>query len=417
MPYGEGTVTLDIPAPLAEKLHFARPEPLDALDDPAREMLAAVEAPVESPPLSERLRAARSVLVVVSDHTRSCAYPMWLPRLLDFARSHLAEGAVLKLIMACGTHAAPSAEEVRRVLGVDEKVVLHDSRDEKSLVEVGVSSRGTSYVINRLLTEADLILATGAVGYHYFAGFTGGVKALFPGLGGYDAVVHNHGLCLDLEDRYFAEGVAPGNLDGNPVHEDLREIIPHLPPVFLVNVVLAGDKAPAYFVAGDAIKAHRAAGDFVDKHFRCSAPRRADLILLSAGGHPRDISLYQAHKALKHAEAALSRRGRILFFAQCPEGMGHPQFEQWRELDFAATVSLLRQRYLPIGHIALSLRTLYKRFGLNLVSEMDVAEAEEWGFEPVAPDKASLKAAWMLARADSPVVVTHGSSILLSAGQ
>jgi nickel-dependent lactate racemase len=240
---------------------------------------------------------------------------------------------------------------------------------------------------------------------------------VFPGLGGYDAVVHNHGLCLDLEDKYFAEGVAPGSLDGNPVHEDLRGIIPHLPPIFILNVVLAEDKAPAYFVAGDVIKAHGAACDFVDKHFRCAVPRKADLILLSAGGHPRDISLYQAHKALKHAEAALSRRGRILFFAKCPDGMGHPHFEQWRELDFAATVSLLRQRYLPIGHIALSLRTLYKRFDLNLVSELDAAKAEEWGFEPVAPEKASLKAAWMLARADSPVVVTHGSSVLLSAGQ
>lgn len=417
MPYGRGTIPLDIPASLADKLHFARPQPLKALADPAGEMLAAIDAPIESAPLSERLQSTRKVAVIVSDCTRSTAYPQWLPRLLEFMRSHLPAGAELRLVMACGTHTAPSNNEVRRTLGVEEEVVLHDSHDGGSLVEVGVSPSGTAYTVNRLITEADLIVATGAVGYHYFAGFTGGVKAVFPGLGGFDAVVHNHGLCLDRKKGCFAEGVAPGNLDGNPVHEDLHGILPHLPPIFMVNVVLANDKVPAHFVAGDVVTAHRAACDFVDTRFRHSVPRKADLILLSAGGHPRDMSLYQAHKALKHAEAALCRRARILFFAQCPDGMGHPQFEQWRELGYAATVSLLKQRYLPIGHIALSLRTLYKRFGLNLVSELDAATAEEWGFTPVPPEKATLKAAWMLARADSPVVVTHGSSVLLSAGQ
>jgi len=139
MPYGRGTIPLDIPASLADKLHFARPEPLEALADPAQEMLAAVDAPVESAPLSERLQSARKVAVIVSDCTRSTAYPEWLPRLLEFARSHLAAGAELTLIMACGTHAAPSGDEVRQALGVDEEVALHDSRDGGSLVEVGVS--------------------------------------------------------------------------------------------------------------------------------------------------------------------------------------------------------------------------------------------------------------------------------------
>ena len=417
MPYGRGTIPLDIPASLADRLHFARPQPLEVLADPAEEMLKVADSPVGSAPLSERLRSAHNVAVIVSDCTRSTAYPQWLPRLLEFVRSHLAAGARLTLIMACGTHAAPSEGEARQALGVDDEVVMHDSRDGGSLIEVGASPRGTAYTVNRLITEADLIVATGAVGYHYFAGFTGGVKAVFPGLGGFDAVVHNHGLCLDLKEHYFAEGVAPGNLDGNPVHEDLRGILPHLPPIFLINVVLVDDKVPARFFAGDIVTAHRAACEFVDAHFRSGVPRKADLVLLSAGGHPRDISLYQAHKALKHAEAALSRRARILFLARCPDGMGHPHFEQWRKLDFAATVSLLRQRYLPIGHIALSLRTLYKRFDLNLVSELDAATAEEWGFTPVQPENASLKALWMLARANSPVVVTHGSSVLLSAGQ
>jgi len=417
MPWGCGALELGIPAALAGKVFLAQPRPLTPLADPAGAVLAAVASPVGTAPLAQQLRSAPHVLLIVSDPTRSVAYPQWLPALLDFVRRHLPAGAQLTLLMACGTHDAPPSEATRSYLGVNDEVLLHDSRDEASLVHLGVSTRGTPLTVNRLAVECDLIIATGAVGYHYFAGFTGGVKALFPGLAGFASVVANHSLCLDLNQRLFAEGVAPGRLDGNPVHEDFLEVLPHLPPVFLINTVLAEDRHPAYFAAGGITAAHREACRFVDAHFRCELPRPADLLLLSAGGHPRDISLYQAHKALKHAEGALARRARVLFFAHCPEGMGHPYFDHWRELDYGATMALLRRGYQPVGHIALSLRLLAKRFDLNLVSELDAATAEAWGFTPVPPDKAAVKAAWMLARAKSPVVVTHGSSLLLAAGQ
>jgi nickel-dependent lactate racemase len=187
--------------------------------------------------------------------------------------------------------------------------------------------------------------------------------------------------------------------------------------VFLINTVLAEDKHPALFVAGDTVAAHRRACDFVDSHFRVGVGGPADLILLSAGGHPRDLSLYQAHKALKHAEGALAPRGRILFFAQCPEGMGHPSFAEWQLLDYAATVERLRAGYRPIGHLALSLRILAKLYDITLVTELDDETVEAWGFSWVSPKQAADKAAWMMVSAEAPLLVAHGASLLLTGGQ
>jgi nickel-dependent lactate racemase len=241
------------------------------------------------------------------------------------------------------------------------------------------------------------------------------VKAVFPGLAGFHAVVANHGLCLNLKEQRFAEGVLPGALAGNPVQEDFREALPLLPPVFVVNTVLADDRAPAFFAAGEPIAAHEACCAFVDNHFRCELPHPTGLVLLSAGGHPRDISLYQAHKALKHAQGALAEKARILFFAQCPDGLGHPHFEHWCSLSLAQTLEELRGGYQAIAHIALSLRTLARSFEITLVTDLPPKNAEQWGLEHVHPEKAALKAAWMLAHADHPAAVPHGSSVLLSA--
>jgi nickel-dependent lactate racemase len=417
LPYGRGVLELRLPASLIPCLRRAEAASVEALPEPLPALEEALLNPIGSAPLPEALRGRKRIVVVVSDPTRSVAYPTWLPWLLDFIRRHADSGSTVTLLMGGGTHEPPSPEEARAFLGVSEDVIFHDSRDESLLVSLGDSTRGTPITANRLGAEADLIIATGAVGYHYFAGFTGGVKAVFPGLGGFDAVVANHGLCLDLEAHHFAAGVAPGALDGNPVYEDLLEVVPRLPPVFLVNTVLAEDKHPALFVAGDTVAAHRRACDFVDSHFRVGIGAPADLILLSAGGHPRDLSLYQAHKALKHAEGALAPRSRVLFFAQCPEGMGHPSFAEWQPLDYAATMQQLRAGYRPIGHLALSLRILAKLYDITLVTELDDETVEAWGFSWVSPKQAADKAAWMMVSAEAPLLVAHGASLLLTGGQ
>ena len=417
MPYGRGSIPLELPPSVAEGLFIAKPKPLHPLADCAAAAIAAAQAPVGCAPLSDRLAQAANVLLIVSDPTRCVAYPQWLPALVSQIRANMRPGAILRIIMATGTHSAPPVQDISAYLGINDEVVIHDCRNEASLVELGTSTRGTPFVLNKLAVEAGLIIATGAVGYHYFAGFTGGVKAIFPGLAGFESVIANHGLCLNIPAQRFADGVAPGALAGNPVQEDFREVLPLLPPTFIINTVLAEDRDPAFFAAGAPIAAHEACCAFVDEHFRCELPHEAGLLLLSAGGHPRDISLYQAHKALKHAQGGLAHRARILFVAKCPDGMGHPHFEHWCSLSLAKTLEQLQGGYQPIAHIALSLRTLARKFDITLVSDLPAEIAEQWGMAHVTPEKASLKASWMLAHAEHPAAVAHGSSVLLSALQ
>lgn len=417
MPYGRGSIPLELPPSVAGGLFIAQPKPLHLLADCATEAISAAEKPIGCAPLSGQLTQADNVLLVVSDPTRCVSYPQWLPALLQHIRTHMRNGATLRIIMATGTHAAPPVDSIAHYLGISDEVIIHDCRDESSLVRFATSTRGTPFVLNKLAAEASLIIATGAVGYHYFAGFTGGVKAVFPGLASFESVIANHGLCLDIPAQRFAEGVAPGALTGNPVQEDFREVLPLLPPVFIINTVLAEDRDPAFFAAGEPIAAHEACCALVDAHFRCELPHEAELLLLSAGGHPRDISLYQAHKALKHAQGGLAHRARILFFAQCPDGMGHPHFEHWCGLSLRETLELLQHGYQPIAHIALSLRTLARKYDITLVTDLSAQIVEQWGMSHVPPEKASLKASWMLAHAQHPVAVAHGSSLLLRALQ
>jgi nickel-dependent lactate racemase len=413
MPFGRGCIPLEIPQS-APQPFIAQARALTPLANPSAAAIAACEAPNGCAPLSVQAVEAANILLVVSDPTRCVAYPQWLPALAKYIRAHMHGNARLRIVMATGTHASPPDGMAGGYLGVDGEVIIHDCRDEAALVSLGTSTRGTPFVLNKLAVEAGLIIATGAVGYHYFAGFTGGVKAVFPGLAGFDSVVANHGLCLDLAAQRFATGVAPGALAGNPVQEDFREVLPLLPPVFVINTVLAEDRDPAFFAAGAPIAAHEACCAFVDAHFRCELPHPAGLLLLSAGGHPRDISLYQAHKALKHAQGGLAEKARILFFAQCPDGMGHPHFEHWCALSLGETLAELRGGYQPIAHIALSLRTLSRDYEITLVSDLPPQIATQWGLEHVTPGNAALAAANMLAHAQHPAAVLHGSSLLLT---
>ena len=343
--------------------------------------------PIGSPPLQDLLARSRRVLLVTSDATRLVAYHSWLPHLVSTVRKHLPEGGELKVIVGGGTHAPMSAEAARDYLGLDEEPLCHDSRDESQLVQVGSTSRGTQVTVNREAMDADLIIATGAVTYHYFAGFTGGPKAVFPGLGGFESIVANHSLSVDASTGELNPAASVGRLEGNPIYEDCLEAAAMLPTMLLVNVVLGTDGRVAAFFCGELSAAHAEAARFVSSHFVRELTEPADVLLLSCGGYPRDISLYQAHKALKLAEGGVAPEGTIYFIARCEEGMGHPGFDYWRKLDLDATKAELRKGYRAIGHLALSLRQLTSKFRIKVYSKLSWQELREWNMEPIRKDQ------------------------------
>src|SRR5205085_8213055 len=173
----------------------------------------------------------------------------------------------------------------------------------------------------------------GAIGFHYFAGFTGGRKSILPGLASYGAIRQNHLLALDFDSDSVRRraGVGPGRLDGNAVHEDMQQACAMLAPSFLINTVLNERREIVQVFCGDWRNAHRlGCAEYAGRHTAYMDEKR-DIVIASCGGSPKDINLIQAHKALDMATWALKDGGDLILLARCQEGTGRDDFLRWFE--------------------------------------------------------------------------------------
>ena len=192
----------------------------------------------------------------------------------------------------------------------------------ESVQYVGTTKRGTKVSVNPLLLDADFALAIGNVDVHYFAGYTGGYKAVVPALAGKETIEKNHSLMT-------LPNAEPAVVESNPVREDLEEAGQMTGLRFIVNVVQDERKRIVNSFAGDPITAQRAAIKTVDDLVKVPIKEPADIVIASAGGYPRDINLYQAHKAIENASHAVKDGGTIILVAECGEGFANTKFEDW----------------------------------------------------------------------------------------
>jgi nickel-dependent lactate racemase len=271
-------------------------------------LAAALDRPVDSRRL-EDLAPARAT-VVVSDATR--AEPR--AEMLAAVRARL-RGTRVTVAVATGTHGPCRLEALgiptSLLAGAD--VVMHDGHRDDDLVLIGETRRGTPVRVHRCVVDTDLVVATGAIRPHYFAGFGAGIKAVFPGLGGAHEVRINHRL-KELP------GARAGVVDGNPCREDLEEAASLLPPIFLCNTVHGPDDTARAAVAGHVLSAFRAGADLARPWFRTSAPRTRCAII--SDGLPVTGSLYQASKLVAAIAPLLDDDATIILVAECPDGTG-----------------------------------------------------------------------------------------------
>jgi nickel-dependent lactate racemase len=267
----------------------------------------ALDRPIGSPPLEALCGPEARVLVIVSDATR----PDPRAALIRAVRARI-PGARIVLAVANGTHAPGPVEALE--LGETDPVVRHDGTDEAQLVHFGHTRRGTDVALNRCVLEADLIVATGRIKPHYFAGFGAGIKAIFPGLGGTRAIRANHQLKRE-------PGARPGNVDGNPCRDDMEEMLALLPvPAFLLNVVVDADDHPRAAVAGDVLAAFRVGAELARPLFRIRAPRSRAIVV--SDSLPMTASLYQASKLLAAVVPIVEDGGTVIIAAECGDGTG-----------------------------------------------------------------------------------------------
>lgn len=406
MPFGETSLPIEIAGDLIE------PRQAPALDDETGAVWAALRQPTGAPPLSEIARPGERVAILVNDITRLTRTDLMLLPIIETLNAAGVPDSSIFVVFALGIHRKQTPEERERILGPDlyrrVRSFDHDAHDTDNLVEVGTTSFGNAVAINRSVWEADRIILTGEIIPHLIAGFSGGRKSLVPGVAGALTTTFNHRMI-------FHPNCRSGVLDGNPAHDDLMEACRLIGPDFLVNVVLRPDGKLIRVVAGHWDQAHREGCRAVQELTATEIGEPYDLIVASAGGFPLDIDLRQAHKPLDAAVKALRPGGSIVFYAECPDGAGHPLFEEyvWRFDDHQAMEQVLRGRFAVGAHKAYWVARLGAEYDIHLVSRLDPAFVERCHFHPIAPDNHEHVLAALLTKASKVGVMPHAGHILI----
>jgi lactate racemase len=314
--YGKHGLSIDLPD--AWDVTVIEPRHVAGLPDPRAALRGALRAPIAAPPLAELARPGQRVGIVVSDITRPTPHPLILPAVLG-ELAHL-PAAAITLFNALGTHRPNTDAELRGMLGdglVDAyRIVQNDCFDPSTQVRLGVTSRGHEAWLNRELVDCDLIVLTGFIEPHFFAGFSGGGKAVMPGMAGLPTILANHGPAM-IGDPHATWGVT----HGNPVWEDVREVAGWLPRAFLVNVALNKDKAVTGVFAGGLGEAHARGCAFVKEHAMVPVAGLFDIVITTNSGHPLDLNLYQSVKGMSAAAQVVKPGGAIVLATDCWDGL------------------------------------------------------------------------------------------------
>ncbi len=327
----------------------------------------ALENPIGSDRLGAMVKPGQKIAIITSDISRPLPSYDVLPSVLKELEAAGIPDEDITVVFALGSH-RPQTEEERRKLAGDyafDKVRCIDS-DPEDCILMGTSSNGTPFAITRSVAEADFRIALGNIEFHYFAGYSGGVKALMPGVSTPEAIQANHSLMVSPD-------ACAGKLEGNPVRQDLEEALSFCPVHYIVNAVLDEHKHIVYAVAGDVIKAHRVGCAYLDKMYRKPIPKRADIVLVSQGGAPKDANLYQTQKALDNSKHAVADGGTIIVIGACNEGLGSAKFEEWLVGSEKAhdMVERIGRDFQLGGHKAAAIGMVLDRANIDLVSEMD----------------------------------------------
>ena len=270
----------------------------------------ALSRPIDSPRLRDLARPGQRVLIVVSDDTRDDPRAALLAAII----AELPTGVQIAVAVANGTHGPCEIERLRLgTLAGNFVVINHDAFDSTAMRHLGTTARGTPVVVNTCVVDADVIVATGTIKPHYFAGYGAGIKSIFPGLGENAAIRTNHELKREPDAR-------AGVVLGNPCRDDLEEVLAFVPPVFLLNLVRDEHGAIAAAVAGHAVSAFRAGARVCGGLYRATAPVSRAVVV--SDELPVTATLYQACKLVAAAAPVLADRGTVIVVAECADGTG-----------------------------------------------------------------------------------------------
>lgn len=373
------------------------------------EVERALKNPIGTPRLKDMVTPGQKVAIITSDITRPMPSYKVIPSVLDELNEAGVKDEDIVIVFALGSHGAHTEEKKRHIVGdeIYERIRCIDS-DMNDTKHLGTTKRGTPVDIFTPVAEADFKICMGNIEYHYFAGYSGGAKAIMPGVSTRDAIQNNHSAMVMPEAH-------AGLLDGNPVREDIEESGEILGIDFIVNVVLNEKKEIIKAFAGDKIKAHREGCKFLDSFYAINLEKKADIVMVSAGGFPKDINMYQAQKALDNARHAVKDGGIIIWIAECSEGLGEKHFEDWMTGHEKASdmITHIRKDFVLGGHKAAAIAMVLEKARIFLVSGLEPSFVESVFLEPYSDINSALSSALDILGDDATVLaMPYGGSTL-----
>lgn len=370
--YGEKGLEVEVPD---NNVSILEPAFVEAVPDEVGAIKAAFRSPIASPPLRERVRPGSTVAIVFSDGTRPAPNRLMIPALLEEIEG-LVPPERITLINALGMHRPNTREELVAMLGeeiVDNyRIAQHDANDKSTMASAGQLADGTEIWVNKEYLAADFRILTGFIEPHFFAGFSGGFKAVLPGIAARELILANHSA------KNIAHPKATwAVLDGNPIQEMIRQAGMLTHPDFLLNTTLNRHKRVTAVFAGDVARAHRMGTEFVKKTALRRVDTLFDIVVTTNSGYPLDQNLYQTVKGMSAAAQIVKPGGTIIAASECRDGIpshgnykrilemaespramldmilspGFEMFDQW-EAQIQAMVQLKADVYIKTSYLA-----------------------------------------------------------------
>ena len=411
--YGDGTVEI----PLDEKnvlgeLHGNR---VPAIEDIPAALDGALNAPVDAPALKDWLCPGDRVCLIVSDMSR-----FWMrqdrviPPLVDYMNRAGIPDAQITILVANGTHVGGDEAELRTLV-TDSiydriRVVNHDCL-APDLVDVGVTPHGTRVRIHPLAAHADRVVCLGACTHHVMAGFGGGRKSILPGVSAMDTICHNHAFALDPSCLRSNPRIGNGKTVDNPLNDDMCEAAALVKNLYVVNLVMNAEMQLAEIYAGHYLTSWQRACEAVDRIYRVDVPERADMIVASCGGFPKDMSLYQGTKTIDNVETGLKPGGTLILLIEARDGGGPAEYFGWIDDLLGGTMEKrLREHFTVPGYIFLLNCEQAHRYNILMLTSVPQETVAPMGLKAFSDVDELMKAAHLEGK--SLYVIPNGSTVV-----
>lgn len=385
--YGKKTIELQIP----EKNYAGEllPNEIDVDITGQDEVIRSLVNPIGSKRLKDIVKLGEKIVIVTSDITRPMPSKVVLPPVIDELKKSGAREEDITIVLALGSHRNHSDEEIKMIVGetiYNSTITIMDS-DMQKCINLGMCKNGTPVDIFKPVAEANRLICLGNIEYHYFAGYSGGAKAIMPGVSSHAAIQANH-------SNMVKEEAIAGNLDSNPVRQDIDESADFIKIDFIVNVILNEKKEIVKAFSGHYIEAHRQGCKVLDKMYRVKINKQADIVVVSPGGYPKDINIYQSQKALDNAKNAVRDGGIIILCASAIEKFGESTFEDWMlNKTPDEMISEIQENFKLGGHKAAAIAMVLKRVKIFMVSDLEDELVKKISFTPFNNIQEALDAA------------------------